>query len=161
MPDCGPDTTVSQLKDFFRQFASTYRGAKCPACGRRVQINKTKLHAQAIRALAAFYSAGSGYHHVGLVRNDADVARAVGMTGQFGLMEERYESGVSTGEWRVTEKGRALLEERGFCEKYVATYDGRVLSRDYLKPEHRDTLVTARQALGEHFDMDEILGVDA
>lgn len=148
------NSTVEEAKAWLRTRLED--GDHCPVCTQHAQVYRWSLYSTAVRALIGFYRLG------GTVRfSHVNELKAMGLKGQgdasrlkhWGLAEEekiRRPDGGRAGYWRVTDLGESFLQGRATIPKYVYVYDGKVLDTD-------GDPVTARQCLGNKFDLDILM----
>jgi len=146
-------TTVAEEKARLR--AEWEEGTTCRCCGQRVQLYRRKLNSGMARALIVMYRAH------GLEWQDKTVtlsgvgaaARDEPLLRFWGLLEEdtrTREDGGRAGWWRVTEKGAAFIRQGTRVPKYAKTFNSQCYG---LEGES----ITIRDALGDRFDLEELL----
>jgi len=142
------DWTLGEAREWLR--LRTEGGASCPCCTQFAKVYRRRINSAMARGLATlFRNAGQTFSHTPtLVRSHEfaqlqwwelieadDVVRDVGRSGM----------------WRVTDKGRAFLQETITVPKYARVYDQRLL--DLVGDE-----VGIRDALGSRYKLEDLLG---
>lgn len=132
-------------------------GCRCPVCEQNVKAYRRKLNSVPARAVMGLY-AENGREWGSM----ADIARRrlprfanqggyLVLGKHWGLIEPEIRDGGSrTGRWRVTQLGEEWLLERRSVQEIAVIFNDRVIARDGAP-------ITARQTLGVHFDLNELL----
>jgi len=130
-------------------------GADCPVCTQRVQLYRRKLNAGMAKALIQIYiQAGTEWTRVQDIPNGpkgGDYAKLR----FWGLLEPRGDQagdGNSAGWWRVTAAGQAFIHGAP-APSHVGTFN----NQTYPLREPV-TQITIREALGDKFDYDQLMG---
>lgn len=143
-----------RARELLRELAEQ-EGVTCPCCGQLAKVYPRQIHSTMARELIRLWRAagtGSWFHLPSLLgHNGGDVTKCR----YWGLLEEerdvRRDDGGRAGFWQITEAGEAYVHGRLAVPKYAHVYDG-VFQR-YDGP-----LQTIRQALGNRFDYQELMG---
>jgi hypothetical protein len=140
---------LEELRQRFRSWLMPGAGAHtCPVCTQRVQLYKRKLHAGMAFALVRLYNYDDA--HSGKFMDYRDY-RARGESRNhpylrfWGLIE-----GGDQGWWRITPHGRAFVEERCLVPWAIWHFNDRCYG--FTKKR-----VSIRMALGDRFDLDQLL----
>lgn len=147
------NTPLKEVKAYLREHVE--EGVDCPACTQHVKLYKRKVNSgMAVSLIKLYRAAGLGWQHIAttLENRHADEAKLR----YWGLMEEgdeRREDGGRAGWWRVTEKGRDFVLGHITVPKYARVFDARLFR---LEGEE----VGIREALGDKFDYNELMGID-
>lgn len=155
-PAVSPHWPLYQAKAWLRERVED--GERCPCCGQLAKVYRRKIHSTIARALVDLYRLGQPnpddeldrWIHVPTVISPAC---EIGKARYWGLVEERprrRSDGSHAGWWRLTDTGIAFVEGRHRVPQYARVYDGRCLG------VIGDT-VGIREALGDHFDYDELM----
>ena len=133
------------LEEARRQLqAGLAEGTSCPCCGQTAKLYKRKLNSGMARALIEMCKLGS-------VGTDIDIREIDVRGGDYGKL--RYwlfvEPGHETGTWRVTQAGWEFAHDRWWTAKHAFVYNGVVQGWS-------DERTKVREALGDHFDFDEL-----
>ena len=146
--------SLEQAKEWLR--ARFEKGARCPCCTRKVKLYKRKLNSNMGAALIYMYHCRPG-EWIPMKRYLVARKRYFPDAPQMrhrGLIERRpQETGQpSDGMYRITELGRAFVEGAA-VRNFLYTFNNAPVRRRNPDLEQ----VTIRQALGEHFDYDELM----
>jgi len=149
--------TLEEAKDWLRNRVD--EGATCPCCTQYAKVYRRKLTSVAVRFVIALYrEKGRDYGHAPAIaaRRMRDVAHQGGyvtLGGYWGLIQEERTArpdGGRSGYWRVTQLGEDFIFARTSIPKYVMVYNSRILCQTGEQ-------ITADIALGQHFDLAELL----
>lgn len=147
MSDPGPfhdDMTLGEAQQVLRGLVA--EGHKCPCCTQFARIYKRKLNSgMAVSLIKMCKAAGKHWQHIPTTIGGR--SREEGKLRYWGLVEEAETGG---GYWRVTDRGWNFVTRGEKVPMYAKIYDGRCLS---LMGE----LIDIHEALGEHFDLDELM----
>ena len=143
--------TILEAKDHLRNNYES--GTSCPACGQLVKAYKRKLNANMCRALAIIYARTneSGiYIHV---QNEFTTLGLRATAMDYTYLEKWKFIEVNpdkSGHWRVTDKGRAFVEDTLVVPSYCLVYAGNVY-------EWSTDTVNMTEALTTRFKLSEVL----
>ena len=147
------NTTLKEVKAYLRE--NVEEGVDCPACTQLVKLYKRKINSgMAVSLIKMYRSAGLEWQHI--PTTIPAKSREEGKLRYWGLVEEemeRREDGGRAGWWRVTEKGRDFALGRITVPKYARVFDAKLFA---LEGEE----VGIREALGDKFDYNELMGID-
>lgn len=149
-----PRTTIDQARAWLRERLRD--GAECPVCTQRVQLYRRKLNSGMVHALFRIYQHNSTEWTRVQDMPNAPKGGDYAKLRFWGLLEQnpaRAEDGNSAGYWRVTADGVSFLMGSMSVPSHIGTFDNKVYP---LRPDEY-TLITAREALGNKFDYDELL----
>lgn len=132
-------------------------GAECPCCGQFAKVYKRKFNSGIAKALIDLYRETEGGHKwfharnvlVGIGSSSAEYSKPE----YWGLMErkkEKKEDGNISGFYKLTDAGRDFILGRRRVEKFVHLYN--TLVYGFSGPE-----ITIREAIGDHFNYDELM----
>lgn len=133
---------------------------RCPTCGHVARTYRRALTSVAARAVIALYRVhGTEPGHLPTIARNhlADCAHQGGylaLAGHWGLIEEERRfrpDGGRAGYWRVTPLGWQWLTCRTTVAKYAVIREGDCIALE--GPQ-----ITVIDALGEHFDLESLLG---
>lgn len=130
----------------------TAGGVECPCCHRYARAYKRKLNSgMAVRLVFAHRAARRSPFNLRAVLmahpgygNPVDFS----LLRFWGLIEEQPDSAV----WAITERGVAFLNGATAIPRYIWHWSNSMLGEPWGPP------VTIREALGDHFDYDELMG---
>jgi hypothetical protein len=150
------EPTLSELRQRVAHHLTPGAGPMtCPVCTQRIQLYRRKLHSGMAWALVALYNwdqrhPGVPMDYRRLLHRGA--SRDHGFLRFWGLAEatEEESKGEGKGFYRITELGRAFVEERVKVPKAIYHFN----KECYLKTKGTTTI---RYALGDKFDLDELL----
>lgn len=155
--------TIEESKEYLRRHVRDPNGCTCPCCGQKVKMYSRKMNGVIARALVEFYKAHEGGFDWLQPLRDLDFLRSTGGSGDYakarfwGLIENHmvYENGkhTSTGEWRLTEKGKEFVEGKVRVPKYAYVYNNKCTGLS------DSDSVSVIEALGEKFDKSQIMGM--
>jgi len=143
--------TILEAKDHLRNNYES--GTSCPACGQLVKAYKRKLNANMCRALAIIYARtneSSIYIHV---QNEFTTLGLRATAMDYTYLEKWKFIEVNpdkSGHWRVTDKGRAFVEDTLVVPSYCLVYAGNVY-------EWSTDTVNMTEALTTRFKLSEVL----
>lgn len=161
MSDIPDFETLAEAKEYLRE--NWEKGCLCPNCGQLVKKYKRKFNSGMARVLIAIYRIDK--------TKPADdkwimISKEVLATGinptnleysklkHWGLTEERGDIGEHTptaGYWRITDRGRKFVEGSVKIPSHIYVYNDKFL-------EATEEGVSISEALGKHFDYDELMG---
>ena len=149
-----PGTTLEEARVWLR--ARREVGAQCPCCKQLARVYRRKLNAGMARALALLYRASHAdwVHKPTILGGVGAAARDEALLRYWDLLEEadeRRPDGGRAGWWRVTDKGGQFVRGEILVPERAVVYDSRC-----LRLEGR--MISMRTALGNRFDLDELLG---
>lgn len=130
----------------------------CPACTRRVKADGRKIDSTMATELCKLYRWDDDNPGKWMdCRQRHGSVRAKGSTHSllrhWGLVERRdVRTGENAGWWRITAKGRDFIDEK--IRVPWKAYTFRAECRGFSKK----ATTSIREALGDHFDLDELLG---
>ena len=139
-------------------------GAHCPCCGQFAKIYTRKLNSAMARDLiwlvkVSAVTEGEWVDVSTLGPISLQRSRELAKLVHWGLVEckneESTRGGRTSGIWRPTKRGIQFAFNKIPVAKYVRLYDGCFLS---FPPDRGMT--TIREALGNHFDYQELLAPD-
>lgn len=142
-------TTIAEAKKFLRD--NFEKGVDCPACGQLVRRWKHSLNSSIARTLIQMYNKG-GYVHI---MNEIHLTTMYAIAAYWGLIEAKEhnitdDNKKASGEWKLTPKGEAFVENRITIAKYCYVFDHMV---DGFSKEQVDI----EQSLGKKFDYKELI----
>lgn len=139
-------STIEHAKLYLRAHWS--QGVACPACGRNVRLYSEKLSSNMARALIAQYRA-AGTDMV----DTRDIWPSNGTSGPKAPQLKHWriiESGAAPRLWRITDLGVGWLAGRVMVPSHAYTFNDKCYG-------HSATLITLADALGEPFDLGELM----
>lgn len=147
-------TTIEDARNYINSQIKRGKAAKCPACTQTVKIYKRKIYTTMATSLINLYklSPTLSYHHI----SEIEANRNTGGGGDFaklvywGLVQEAPKEMEITGKrtsgfWKITEMGKAFVEDRLKVPEYMHVYNKRLLRTTGDR-------VGIRDVLGEGFD---------
>ena len=150
--------TLKDARDYVN--ANRVEGVHCPCCGQMARDYRRKLNtimARALIWLVRTSASGDEWVDIGLQaprwfhRGGGEFAKLA----HWGLIEERLipstRGGRTSGIWRPTDKGVSFARNEIAIASHVTLYDNHIVGIS-------NTSITIRQALGEHFDFQELWG---
>tara|TARA_B100001094_G_C18165974_1_gene792078 strand:+ start:1099 stop:1575 length:477 start_codon:yes stop_codon:yes gene_type:complete len=143
--------TILEVKDHLRKHYES--GTDCPACGQLVKAYKRKLNSNMCRALAIIYSRTKGAGMYIHVQNEFTLLglRATAMDYTYLEKWKFIESNPDkNGHWRVTDKGKAFVEDTIVVPAYCLVYAGSVY-------EWSTDTVNMTEALTTRFKLEDVL----
>lgn len=146
-----------QTMAFIDGLRSSGKGMDCPCCGRYAQvyyrgINKTV--AKQLMTLWALQESPTGYVHVAKLVLGASGAGDFTKAKYFGLIEEKPhqpDAKKTSGQWRLTQKGRLFVMGQTTIPRRAAVYNDVVLG-------YSDGQIHFHDALGEPFNYSAMMG---
>lgn len=160
MPEPYPEftdaTTLGEIRAWLREHTVMPGGTRCPACGQHAQVYRRVLNSNMARLLIrAYRSHGQEWFHGPTALRDGtgDLAKL----GHWGLVRESTEAradGGRAGWWQITDAGVAFIRTGATVPSHILLYDGVLLGRDGHP-------ITIRDALGERFDLAELMAEGA
>lgn len=131
------------------------KGTKCGACGQRVHLAHRKLNSGMARCLVRMYRVhGTAWQDKTVtLKGYSTSARDESLLRFWGLLEEDQrtrEDGGHAGWWRVTEKGRQFIAREITVYSHIWHFDTKCYGIDGKQ-------ITIDDALGKHFNLDELL----
>lgn len=146
--------TVKQVKAHLRD--NWVEGTACPCCGQYVKLYRRKLNSGMARTLILIYH----HHPIGWVnvkgflrehnfQNNHDWT----LLSYWGFIVERENTDPqkkSSGEWRMTDKGRDFVRRNLRAPSHIKIYNNEFLGFD-------GTEITILEALGKRFDYRELM----
>lgn len=168
MVEPSTETTIGEGRAYLNSQLDRGKAAKCPCCTQTVKVYKRKLNAGMSRALICIYREGirsiyvndnhRPYLHVGTLLTNQKINAGnteYSKLAYWGLIEEMPKDPADThkktsGQWRLTNLGKAFVEDRAKVSEYVEVFNKRV-----LRPG--GTHVSIRDTLGREFDYAELM----
>jgi len=137
-------------------------GVRCPCCDQYARVYRRTIAASSAYTLLHLYRAhGTAWTHLQHFMESNDLRRAdEAKLAYWGLLQERTTGdknaagGPRAGYWRVTELGTRWVRGEATVPYYARVYDG-VCDGLYGDP------VGIREALGTHFDYDDLMACAA
>lgn len=133
-------------------------GVTCPCCGQFAKIYRRKLNSAMACGLMAFYEKTLGSDEYSHVPSHTDMSRLGGdwaKLAHWGLIEEmpeeRDDGCKHAGWWRITSHGRQFVRNQVRVPSHILLFNQEMLSLD------RTSMIGIREALGNHFDYDELM----
>lgn len=153
--------SMNSIDDAKRHLREKFeKGTSCPCCGQFVKAYKRKLNSGMARTLIAIYRAhGKEPVHVKNFLKDEGLQNNHDWTllKFWGFMAPEASKDTSkrdSGIWRVTDLGEKFIKGNVPAESHKVFYNGKELPKMTLS-DHIDIV----QALGEHFDYKELMGL--
>ena len=149
--------TILEAKDHLRKHYES--GTSCPACGQLVKAYKRKLNANMCRALAIIYTRtkeNSIYIHV---QNEFTTLGLRATAMDYTYLEKWKFIEVDptkSGHWRVTNKGKAFVEDTIVVPSYCLVYAGNVYEWSTEQVNMTEAL-TSRFKLSEVMDLKQLI----
>lgn len=147
------EPTLTELRQRIRAHLVPGGGPMpCPVCDQRVQLYRRKLHSGMAWALVALYRwdqkhPGKSMDYRRLLHRGA--SRDHGFLRYWDLAEADESKGFK-GFWRITALGREFVEEKVRVPKAIYHFN-------WVCYEKTKGMTTIRYALGDKFDLDELL----
>lgn len=147
-------TPLGQVREHLREH--WHEGLACPACKQRVQLYRRKLNSGMAYALVVMWKRhGTRWQDKTVtLRGVGAAARDESLLRFWGLLEEDTrprEDGGRAGIWRVTLAGAEFVREQRRVQSHALVFDNVCYGLD-------GDPITIRQALGNRFNLDELLG---
>ena len=144
--------TILEAKDHLRKNYES--GTSCPCCGQLVKAYKRKLNANMCRALAIIYTRTEHgiYIHV---QNEFTTLGLRATAMDYTYLEKWKFIEVNpdqSGHWRITNKGKAFVEDTVVVPAYCLVYGGTVY-------EWATDYVNMTEALTTRFKLEDVLNV--
>lgn len=148
--------TLEEAKQYLRE-RMYGDGAECPCCTQFVKIYKRSITSSMCWALAEFYAGnGQQYEHANEFFKERegipDSLRGDFAKFKFWMIVAPHED--KRGYYRVTDTGRAFLEEGLEVPKFFAIFNDNILKQS-------DEMVTIQQASENKFDLEKLLSDSA
>ena len=149
---------LEEIKADLRLHWDDKQGVTCPACTQHVQLYRHSLNSQMASCMVAMYrlvstgQSDDGWVHV--LRQIKPANRMYSLARFWGLIEPRGGSpdGKKTsGYWRLTNKGINFVLRTETVPRYTHIFNDK-------KYKQSGDNINIREALGTHFDYDELMG---
>jgi hypothetical protein len=132
-------------------------GCDCPCCGGRVKVYPRKLYRTIARGLCVAWSLHRRQwfspRKSRVPGHDSDFTKLA----YWGLIErattDRDPDAEANGLWRITDAGQAFVQDASRVPSHALILQNRALALDPRRGE-----LSIRDALGEEFDYDELMG---
>ena len=147
--------TILEAKDHLRKNYES--GTSCPVCSQLVNAYKRKLNANMCRALAIIYARTNTNNIYIHVQNEFTTLGLRATAMDYTYLEKWKFIEVNpdkSGHWRVTDKGRAFVEDTLVVAAYCLVYAGNVYQWS------TDT-VNMTEALTTRFKLSEVMDLKA
>jgi len=145
-------TTLDEAREFLRKHIA--EGVICPCCNRFTKRYRRKFNSGMAQSLIAIHN-WFLLNPVPWVKITQDISMPMIVFAEYsklrfwGLLEASTET---SGEWRITEKGKLFAQGELKVQKYVY-----VLNNELLGMDGED--VTISDCLGDDFDLKELLSI--
>lgn len=150
--------TVRKAREYILRHRD--EGVRCPVCNRPVKVYHRPLNSGMARVLIAqWLTAGQDWANT----TNLPRVKKLGTSGRegaklvhWGLMEHdgrRREDGGKPNHWRISELGRRFVLGYASVPSHVW-----IITPNTLLKQDDSQYVHIKDALGEHFDYDELLG---